>query len=158
VRHPATPGREIGDVYNVGRGVDGYNTPAMDFLKTVTGKVISGIAGLVVVLSGISWWRMDAATKDMLLSGTGKIVSWFGIVMLVPWATFFLIGWVSRVEKNAAGAALVFGYTLLEMVFLAWLFGWSLPSATAWSFFAVGALVAGVYNLLVCDWIAEKLA
>ena len=130
----------------------------MDFLKTVTGKVISGIAGLVIVLAGISWWRMDAATKEMLLSGTGKIVSWFGIVMLVPWATFFLIGWVSRMDKNAAGAALVFGYTVLEMVFLAWLFGWSLPSTTAWSFFAVGALVAGVYNLLACDWIAEKLA
>ena len=130
----------------------------MDFLKTVTGKVISGIAGLVIVISGISWWRMDPATKDMLLSGTGKIVSWFGIVMLVPWATFFLIGWVSRVEKNAAGAALVFGYTLLEMIFLAWLFGWRLPGPTAWSFFAVGALVAGVYNLLVCDWIAEKVA
>ena len=130
----------------------------MDFLKTVTGKVISGIAGLVIVLSGISWWRMDAGTKQMLLSSTGKIVSWFGIVILVPWATFFVIGWVARMEKNAAGAALVFAYTLIEALLLAWLFEWRLPGATAWTFFAVGALVAGVYNLLTCDWIAEKLA
>jgi FtsH-binding integral membrane protein len=130
----------------------------MDFLKTVTGKVISGIAGLVIVLAGISWWRMDPGTKQALLSGTGKILSWFGIMLLVPWATFFVIGWVARTEKNAAGAALVLAYTLLEALLLAWLFEWRLPGATAWSFFAVGTLVAGVYNLLVCDWIAEKLA
>src|SRR3954470_21405009 len=152
------PIREIDDVYNVSRGVSGYNGFSMDFLKTMTGKVISGIAGLVIVLSGISWWRMDAGTKQMLLSSTGKIISWFGIVILVPWATFFVIGWVARMEKNAAGAALVFAYTLIEALLLAWLFDWHLPGATAWTFFAVGALVAGVYNLLACDWIAEKLA
>ena len=130
----------------------------MDFLKTVTGKVISGIAGLVIVLAGISWWRMDPATKEMLLSGTGKIVSWFGIVMLAPWATFFLSGRVGKMDSNAASAVLVLGYTVLEALVLLWLFGWHLPGTTAWSFFAVGTLVAGVYNLLVCDWIAEKLA
>jgi len=130
----------------------------MDFLKTVSGKVISGIAGLVIVIAGISWWRMDDATKHMLLSGTGKITSWLFVVLLIPWATFFVISWVARMDKNAAGAALVLGYTVLEGLFLAWLFDWRLPGPTAWSFFAVGALVAGVYNLLVCDWIAEKVA
>jgi len=130
----------------------------MDFLKTVTGKIVGGIVSLAVLTAGISWWRMDSQTKDMLLSGTGKIVSWFGIVLLVPWATFFIISWVAKMDKNAAGAVLVFVYTLIEALMLAWLFSWSFPGATAWSFFAVGTLVAGVYNLLVCDWIAEKLA
>jgi hypothetical protein len=130
----------------------------MDFLKTVTGKVVSGIAGLVIVIAGISWWRMDPATKSMLLSSTGKIVSWFGIVILAPWATFFLSGWAGKRDSNAAGAVLVLGYTLAEALLLLWLFGWHLPSTTTWSFFAVGTLVAGVYNLLVCDWIAEKVA
>jgi len=130
----------------------------MDFLKTVTGKIVGGIVSLAVLTAGISWWRMDSQTKQMLLSGTGKIVSWFGIVLLVPWATFFIISWVAKMDKNAAGAVLVFVYTLIEALMLAWLFSWSFPGATAWSFFAVGTLVAGVYNLLVCDWIAEKLA
>jgi FtsH-binding integral membrane protein len=129
----------------------------MDFLKTVTGKVVGGIMGLVVVIAGLSWWRMDPQTKQMLLSGTGKIVSWFGIVLLAPWATFFIIGWVAKMDKNAAGAVLVIAYTLIESFLLAWLFNWSLPGPTAWSFFAVGTLVAGVYNLLTCDWIAEKM-
>jgi ABC-type spermidine/putrescine transport system permease subunit II len=130
----------------------------MDFLKTVTGKVVSGIATLVVVIAGISWWRMDPATKQMLLGGTGKIVSWLGIVMLVPWATFFLSGRIAKMDSNAASAALVLGYTALEATLLLWLFDWSLPGPTAWTFFAVGSLVAGVYNLLVCDWIAEKVS
>jgi len=129
----------------------------MDFLKTVTGKVVSGFVGLAVVIAGIAWWRTDPETRSMLLAGTGKIVSWIGIVALMPWATFFIIGWVGRLRSNGAGAALVFVYTLLETLLLLWLFGWSLPGPTAWTFFAVGALVAGVYNLLVCDWLAEKL-
>jgi len=130
----------------------------MEFLKTMTGKIVGGLVGLVVVIAGISWWRMDAGTKNWLLTGTGRIVSWFGIMLLVPWATFFIIGWVAKMDKNAAGAVLVFVYTLIEALLLLWLFEWSLPGATAWSFFAVGTLLAGVYNLLVCDWIAEKLA
>jgi hypothetical protein len=130
----------------------------MEFLKTMSGKIIGGIMSLVVVIAGISWWRMDPNTKQMLLGGAGKIVSWFGIMLLAPWATFFIITWVAKMEKNAAGAILVFVYTLIEALLLAWLFSWTIPGPTAWSFFAVGTLLAGVYNLLVCDWIAEKLA
>ena len=46
----------------------------MDLLKTVTGKVVAGAVALAVIAGGISWWRMDEATRQMLLSGSGKIV------------------------------------------------------------------------------------
>ena len=130
----------------------------MDFLKTVTGKVISGLVTLAVIAAGISWWQMDPATKQMLLSGTGKIVSWTGIVLLLPWATFFLIGQIGKFESNLAGGALVAAYTLLEVLLLAWLFDWSISGTGAWTFVALGGLVAAVYNLFTCDWIAEKVA
>ena len=130
----------------------------MDLLKTVTGKVVAGAVTLAVVAAGISWWRMDDATRQMLLSGTGKIVSWLFIVLLVPWATFFVTTWIAKRESNAAGGALVAAYTLAETMLLAWLFEFNLPGATAWTFLVVGALFAGVYNLLACDWIAERLA
>ena len=32
-----------------------------------------------------------------------------------------------------------------------------LGGPTAWIFVAAGGLLAGVYNLLICDWIAEKV-
>ena len=129
----------------------------MDLLKTVTAKVVAGAVALAVVTAGISWWQMDEATRQMLLSGTGKIVSWLFIVLLVPWTTFFVTTWVARRESNAAGAGLVAVYTLAEAVLLAWLFEWTVPGATAWTFLIVGVLFAGVYNLLACDWIAERL-
>jgi len=129
----------------------------MDFLKTVAGKVVGGIVALVVLIGVISWWRMSGDTKAAIMLGTGKIVAWFATVILLPWATFFIIGGVNRLQSNLAGGLLVAGYTILELVLLLWLFDWSVRGAAAWTFIAVGTLVAAVYNLFACDWIAEKL-
>jgi FtsH-binding integral membrane protein len=129
----------------------------MDFLKTIGGKIASGLVALAVIAVGISWWQMDPATRHMLATGAGRIVSWFGVVLVVPWASFFVIGWVARRETNSAGAALVIAYTALEAVLLGWLFGWSVHGPTAITFFSAATLIAGVYNLFTCDWIAEKV-
>jgi FtsH-binding integral membrane protein len=129
----------------------------MDFLKTMTGKVVSGLVGLAVIAAGISWWQMDPNTRQMLVSGTGKIISWLGIVLIVPWATFFVIGRVAKFDNNLAGGFLVGAYTLIETLVLAWLFNWHVPTATAWTFLILGGLFAAVYNLFTCDWIAEKV-
>lgn len=130
----------------------------MDFLKTVGGKLVGGLVTLAVVASAISWWQMEPATRSALLSGAGKIAAWFGVMLMVPWASFFLIGRVARMDSNAAGGALVLGYTAIEAAVLAWLFDWAIAGPTAWVFYAAAVLVAGVYNLLACDWIAEKAA
>ena len=129
----------------------------MDFLKSAAGKILTGAVALAVIAAAISWWNMDPATRQMLLSGTGRILSWLGIVLIVPWATFFVIGRIAKFESNAAGAALVASYTLIEAVLLLWLFHWTMPNATAWTFVVVGALFAAVYNLFTCDWIAERV-
>jgi hypothetical protein len=68
-----------------------------------------------------------------------------------------VIAAVARAENNLAGAALVFAYTALEAVLLAWLFSWTINGATAATFYLAAILLAGAYNLLVCDWIAEKV-
>jgi len=129
----------------------------MDFLKTVTGKVVSGLVALAVIVCAVSWYRMDPATKQELISGTGKIFSWLGIVLIVPWLSFAIIGRVAKTQSNLAGAALVLAITLLEMLLLGWLFTWSIGGRTAWTFVILGGLVAAIYNLLTCDWIAEKV-
>lgn len=128
----------------------------MDFLKTIGGKIVGGLVGIVVIAAGIAAWRMDPATRNAMLSGTGKSLGWFALILAVPWATFFLTTWVARFEKNLAGAALVVGYSLIEAVLLAWLFDWSIAGATAWIFYAAAVLIALVYNVLICDWIAER--
>ncbi|HEX8524457.1 MAG TPA: hypothetical protein VF669_19535 [Tepidisphaeraceae bacterium] len=129
----------------------------MELLNSITGKVTAGVMTLAVIAAGISWWQMDPATRHWLVVGAGKIVAWIGTVIFLPWVTFFITKWVAGKDSNSAGALLVAAYTIPEMVLVAWLFDWKVPSATAWTFFGVGALVAGAYNLLVCDWIAERL-
>ena len=137
----------------------------MDLLKGVTGRIVGGLVSMVVVIAAISWWRADPATRDAVVSGagsvaaaTGRVLGWLAVVAVIPWASFFLIGRVARLESNAAGAALVLAYTAAEAAVLAWLFDWSIRGATAWVFFAAAVLVAAVYNLFACDWIAEKVA
>jgi hypothetical protein len=130
---------------------------AMYFLKTIVGKLVTGAVILAVVAAGISWFQADPATRSALLGGTGRVCSWLGIVLVVPWATFALIGWVARMEKNVAGGILVGGYTLLEAVALSWLFQWHIRSAAGWAFYVLGVLFAAAYNLFACDWIAEKV-
>ncbi len=129
----------------------------MDFLKSVGGKITSGLVGLAVIAAGISWWQMDVETRHMLVRGTGRILSWFLVVVAVPWICFWIIGWVGKFGRNSAGAMLIFAMTALEAALLAWLFEWSIHGATAITFFSAATLLAGVYNLLACDWIAEKL-
>jgi FtsH-binding integral membrane protein len=130
----------------------------MDFLKTIGGKIVSGLVAVAVVAMAISWWQMEPDTRQMLLTGSGRILSWFLVMLVVPWVTFFLVGWVGKLESNAAGAGLILAYTVLEAVLLAWLFKWDIHGATAIVFFAAATLLAGAYNLFACDWIAESVS
>ena len=60
-------------------------------------------------------------------------------------------------KSNLAGWLLIFGYTTVEAVVLAWLFSWSIKGPTEIGLYAAAVLVAAAYNLLTCDWLAEKL-
>lgn len=129
----------------------------MELLKTITGKVVAGAVALGVIAGGISWWQMDPDTRHAIWTGTGRILGWLGLVLVVPWATFFLSTWVAKYERNSAGAALVAAYTLIEAILLGWMFHWAFSHSVAgWVMFAVGVLLAAVYNLFACDWIAER--
>jgi Na+/H+-dicarboxylate symporter len=129
----------------------------LEFLKSITGKIVTGLVALGVIAGAITFWRMDPASRQALLNNTGKILLWLGVVLAWPWVSFAIIARVARLESNAAGGVLVAAYTLLELALLAWLFHWHVAGASRWTFFLLGGLIAGVYNLLVCDWIAEKL-
>jgi len=129
----------------------------MEFLKSISGRIVTGLVALGVIAAAISWWQMDESTRQALVSGTGRILAWFGVMLAWPWVSFAIIARVAKLESNFAGGVMVAAYTLAEVVLLAWLFHWHLPNATAWTFLLLGGLVSGVYNILICDWIAEKV-
>ncbi len=130
----------------------------MEFLKSVTGKAVTGVVVLAVVAMGISWFQMDDQSRGDLLRGGGRIIAWLGVVLVMPWIGFAVINAVARRESNLAGGALIAAMTAIESAGLAWLFNWSITGAAAWMFFVLAVLIAGVYNLFTCDWIAEKMA
>ncbi len=129
----------------------------MEFLKSISGRIVTGLVALGVIAAAISWWQMDESTRQTLVAGTGRILAWFGVMLAWPWMSFAIIARVAKMESNLAGGVLVGAYTIAEVVLLAWLFHWHMPNATAWTFLLLGGLVSGVYNILVCDWIAEKV-
>ena len=129
----------------------------MDFLKSTAGKIVTGLIALVVIAGVIFLITMDPAVRSRLIDGAGKIAAWIGIVLVLPWATFAIIARVARLQSNRAGAILIFIYTGLETAGLAWLFDWHLTGHGPITFLILGGLLAAVYNLLTCDWIAEKL-
>ena len=130
----------------------------MDFLKTVGGKVATGVVALAVGAAGLAWYETDPATKHAILSTVGRLIGWVLLVGAVPWASFLLVGWVAKFDTNAAGAALVGGLTAVEAGLLAWMFGWAVNGATVWVLYSAAVVTAGAYNLLTCDWIAERVA
>src|SRR5687767_7755022 len=79
----------------------------MDLLKGMAGKIMTGVVALAVVVGAITWWSMEPASRQAILAGTGRIIAWFGIVVLLPWATFFVIVPVAKRESNLAGGMLV---------------------------------------------------
>ena len=129
----------------------------MGLLSGIVGKVVAGIVALAVMLVGISWWQADPDTRAAVIDGAGRLLGWIAIVAVVPWAGFLLIGWVARMQSNAAGAVLVAALTLIESAALLWLFDFRLPGAAAWSLAIAAMLIAAVYNLFACDWIAERV-
>ncbi len=128
-----------------------------DFLKTLAGKIATAVLSLAIVAAALAWYETDPSTKHAILSDTGRLLGWLMLVLIVPWAGFALISWVTRFQTNSAGAALVLFFTMIESTALAWMFSWSIHGATAWVLYAAAILFSGVYNLFACDYIAERV-
>jgi hypothetical protein len=155
---PNPPSWEIAEVYNcIASRFSLQFATDMDFLKSVGGKIATGLVLVAVFVAGISWWQAGPATRQGILSTSGRLGGWSAVVLLVPWAGFWLLGWVARLQSNLAGALLIVVLTVVEAVLLAWLFRWSIHGSTVWTMYAAAILIAGVYNLFTCDWIAEKV-
>ena len=124
--------------------------------KTAGVVVLSGGALLALIAGGITWHEMTPARRDVILGNSSHFLGWTLLVAIVPWAAMFLVGRVAKMDSNPAAATLIVTMTALEAIMLAWLFGFSIGGATPWTFFIAAVLIAGVYNLLACDWIAER--
>lgn len=123
----------------------------------ITGKVVTAI--LIVAGGGALIWFWQHPEHLQTLWKTLKyVVTWIGFVLVLPWASFFVIPWVVRKESNAAAAAMLAGFVLLDVLVAFYLIGAvsGLGSLT-WMVLILGFLCAAVYNLMVCNYQAGRL-
>lgn len=131
----------------------------MDLLKSTTSKVATGAITLAVVAGAITWWQTPVETRDAILAATGRIIGWLLLVVVAPFPFSPLLASVAKkFNTNAGPALLIIGVTLVEAVLLAWLLNFSISGAAGWIFYLLALAFAGAYNLLICDWLAERLA
>ncbi|MGC4032492.1 MAG: hypothetical protein QM754_12330 [Tepidisphaeraceae bacterium] len=123
--------------------------------KTVAQYLLAGLTLLGVVAAGIAYYDLSPDERSAMWHGIGRVLVWLGIVLVLPWATYFVTTAVARRESNAAGVLLILGYTIVDAVILYLLVG-----APAGAFLicaaVLGLLVALTYNLLTCDFVAER--
>jgi len=124
--------------------------------KYVGGKVITAILFFAVVAGG--YWCYTHPEQLRALGTLAKyVLIWLGLVLVLPWASFFMTGWVVRQDSNIAGGLLLFGLTLIDALVAFYLADWSVSGAVTWMVLLFGFLSAGVYNFIVCDWQAARL-
>src|SRR6478752_5752566 len=71
-----------------------YTFDSMDFLKGIAGKIVGGVVALLVIIAAVSWFTMNPADRQQILSDTGRVLRWIGTAIVwllfvgaVPWAT-----------------------------------------------------------------------
>ncbi len=126
------------------------------FSKYVGGKVISAVIGVGVIGAGIWFWNHPEDLAAIWSSIKGAI-AWIGFVLVLPWASFFIPVSVVKKESNALAAGMLFGYVVVDAIAAYWLAEWSFENSLTWFVAVIGILAAGVYNLLVCDFVAERV-
>jgi hypothetical protein len=120
--------------------------------------VLIAVLGLGVLAGAVSWFQMSPDARSAALGMVGRLIAWGLIVLILPWATYFITTAVARRESNSAGVLLVAGYTVADIAAGAWLLGTGWSGTAAIIVGVVGLLIAIAYNILACDWIADRLA
>ena len=124
--------------------------------KYVGGKVLTA---LLIVGSGTSlyWFYRHPEHAEALWDVMKSVLAWLGIVLVLPWAGFFLMPWVVKFDSNVASGLLLAGYLVIDFLVALALSGWGVEGTLTWMVLILGFLAAGVYNFLVCDYQAGRI-
>lgn len=123
--------------------------------KYVGGKLLTAILVACVLWSSYYFYK-NPEKLEHLWQTTKASVVWLGFAAVLPWGLFFVPPLVMKTESNAAAAAVLVGYLILDILMAFWLADWSIEGGLVWGIVILGFLLAAVYNFLVCDFIAEQ--
>ena len=124
--------------------------------KFVGAKVITAIVGVTSLITLIWFWNLDPAAKDAIWGTLQHSVTWVGFAAALPWGFFFLPATVLKTESNLVSGLMLAGYMLVDILVALWLAGWHPGGTLTWAVMILGFLCAGVYNLIVSDYLAGR--
>ena len=123
--------------------------------KFIGGKVLTAILVASVLLISYYFYKNPEKLETLWESTKASLV-WLGFVAVLPWGLFFVPPLVIKSESNAAAAGMLLGYVALDILMAFWLAEWSIQGVLVWGLLVLGFLLAGVYNFLVCEFLAEQ--
>lgn len=119
-------------------------------------RVLGWIALGMLVALAVAIWQMPAATKAALWSGAWRTATWVAIAAVLPWTSRPFMARMVEAGSNWVGVGLLAALTAADLVAaLLLMTGWP---AGAWPWvLSVGMLaLAGVYNYLVTEYLADQ--
>jgi hypothetical protein len=123
----------------------------------VGAKVITAVLFVSSALTVIWFWR-NPEQLQAIWQVVKYAMVWLGVVLVVPWAGFFVTRWVVSLESNAATGLMLLGYVVADAVVAFVLIGRVVGlGGLTWMVLLLGFLSAGVYNYLVCEFQASRL-
>lgn len=129
---------------------------------TAIGQYIGAkVVTTVLVVSGagaVIWFWRHPEQLETIWETLKYALVWIGIVLILPWAMFFVTAWGVSKESNAVAALILLGYVVLDVIVAFALIGrMSGLGALTWLVLLLGFLSAGVYNYKVCEYQASRL-
>lgn len=124
-------------------------------MSRVAERTLGWVALGAVALGGIAIYQMPADTKAAIWSGIWRTIFWFVFAAALPWCGTFFMRRLMQSGTNWTGVAWIGGLLLVDVILgLILMTVWP---ASGWAWLAVlGAIaVAGTYNYLVTEYLAE---
>ena len=119
-------------------------------------KVLTMVAVALVGLGAYALYAMGPAGRGALWTGIGHTIAWLVIAAALPWSAKAFIGRILAVGSNWAGLAVIAGFTLIDLLAGRLLMGAWPAGGWAWLASLAALGIAGSYNYLVTEYVAEQ--
>lgn len=118
-------------------------------------KVLGWIALGLLILLGVGIWQMGPEGRGALFGAIWRTLFWIALTAGLPWLSRLFIRRVLAVGSNWAGVTLIAVYTLVNAVVGIILVGGFPGGGWGWLAALAALAVAGTYNYLVNEYLAE---
>jgi hypothetical protein len=126
-------------------------------IKYLSGKVVGAVLAVCGIIIVIWYYRLDPLDRATIWSTARGVLIWAGCVAALPWAFFFVPGWVvRRFESNLASAVMLAGFLAVDVALALALTSTHVPHGWQKAALLFGFLCAAVYNFVVCEFLARR--